>query len=157
MESVNNLKVSHDKCSSHVSDNSHPGQNKFVEPRLRFERDIGRRRILEILRAVANDGRIFEHGQQGKAWQEHVEQLNQQEIFQIGGKGALKVGKLQSEHLIRLIDLFDLQVGTAKEKFLEGLRAWKVSRPRMQSHKLISWPKLGGDEEEDRGWRGCAT
>ncbi|EKX35280.1 hypothetical protein GUITHDRAFT_166024 [Guillardia theta CCMP2712] len=82
------------------------GQNKFVEPRLRFERDIGRRRILEILRAVANDGRIFEHGQQGKAWQEHVEQLNQQEIFQIGGKGALKVG-------------------TAKEKFLEGLRAWK--------------------------------
>eukprot|EP00960_Hanusia_phi_P075686 768455-Hanusia_phi.AAC.15 len=67
------------------------GQNKFVEPRLRFERDIGRRRILEILRAVANDGRIFEHGQQGKAWQEHVEQLNQQDIFQIGGKGALKV------------------------------------------------------------------
>eukprot|EP00961_Rhodomonas_salina_P269010 3635211-Rhodomonas_salina.1 len=61
---------------------------------------------MEILRAVAHDGRVFEHGQQGKAWIEHVEALNTQEIFQINGKGALKVG-------------------TAKEKFMDGLKAWK--------------------------------
>mmetsp|Transcript_4256 Transcript_4256/g.15627 ORF Transcript_4256/g.15627 Transcript_4256/m.15627 type:complete len:303 (-) Transcript_4256:571-1479(-) len=110
------------------------GQNKFVEPRLRFERDIGRRRILEILRAVANDGRIFEHGQQGKAWQEHVEQLNQQEIFQIGGKGALKVG-------------------TAKEKFLEGLRAWKEETRR----RIEAGEAAPPESEMEMLWRRCAT
>mmetsp|Transcript_31051 Transcript_31051/g.69905 ORF Transcript_31051/g.69905 Transcript_31051/m.69905 type:complete len:269 (-) Transcript_31051:15-821(-) len=110
------------------------GQNKFVEPRLRFERDIGRRRILEILRAVANDGRIFEHGQQGKAWQEHVEQLNQQDIFQIGGKGALKVG-------------------TAKEKFLEGLRAWKDEARR----RIETGEAAPPENEMDMLWRRCAT
>ncbi|EKX34606.1 hypothetical protein GUITHDRAFT_147124 [Guillardia theta CCMP2712] len=91
-----------------------PG-GKLVEPRLRFEREIGRRRLLEILRAVAHDGRVFEHGQQGKAWTDLVESLNQQEIFQIHGKGALKIG-------------------TAKEKFNEGLKAWKEeSRRRMEA------------------------
>mmetsp|Transcript_19830 Transcript_19830/g.31048 ORF Transcript_19830/g.31048 Transcript_19830/m.31048 type:complete len:242 (-) Transcript_19830:235-960(-) len=96
-----------------MDDYAAPG--KLVEPRLRFEREIGRRRILEILRTVAHDGRIFEHGQQGKAWMEHIDSLNSQEIFQINGKGALKLG-------------------TAKEKFMEGLKAWKdEARRRMET------------------------
>mmetsp|Transcript_32224 Transcript_32224/g.50250 ORF Transcript_32224/g.50250 Transcript_32224/m.50250 type:complete len:180 (+) Transcript_32224:52-591(+) len=111
-----------------------PAAGKYVEPRLRFEREIGRRRILEILRAVAHDGRIFEHGQQGKAWMEHVEALNQQEIFQINGKGGLKIG-------------------TAKEKFLDGLKSWKEeARRRMETGEPTP-----PETEMDQLWRRCVA
>lgn len=109
-------------------------RGKFVEPRLRFERDVGRRRLMEILRAVAHDGRVFEHGQQGKAWIEHVEALNTQEIFQINGKGALKVG-------------------TAKEKFMDGLKAWKEETRRRMEAQEPAPPET----EMDTMWRRCVA